>query len=53
LDFETFSLRGPTAVAGEVDGGACVLDALIFQGAAGPTPPIICGQNAGQHGRTD
>ena len=47
LDFNTFSIRGPTDTE-ETGGGACV-DSFQVVGTSGITTPIICGMNTGQH----
>ena len=60
LDFESFSLTGPlednfpNAVDGVVKNshsivGQCLSDNLVVSSAEGPSPPMICGQNTGQH----
>jgi hypothetical protein len=60
LDFEQFSLAGPVVDDFEdvSDGvvrnlhsmvGQCVEDSLAVAGGEGPSPPLLCGQLAGQH----
>merc|ERR1712156_906867 len=44
LDFESFTIQ----VTGTVDGGTCI-DSFTVQTNTGQTPPVICGQNTGQH----
>ena len=39
----------PITAALPGDLGDCVQDRFEFRGAAGSNPPIICGENAGQH----
>jgi hypothetical protein len=49
LDFETFSLRGPTLTS-EADAAATAcLDSFVVKGTSGITSPVICGLNTGHH----
>ena len=60
LDFETFTLAGPqeddfvNAVDSVVKNshsivGQCLSDNLVVAASEGVSPPIICGENSGQH----
>ena len=60
LDFESLTLTGPqednytSAVDSVVKNshsivGQCLSDTLIVVPSEGPAPPIICGENSGQH----
>lgn len=60
LDFESFTLAGPfqDTAADVVDTavknrhsivGECLEDLFVVTSAEGPSPPVICGENTGQH----
>jgi len=53
IDFDTMVLAAPyttTTVADDgVRVGDCLYDTLTVTNPGGPTPPIICGYNTGQH----
>ena len=54
IDFDTLVLAGPYAptpvvVADETKWGDCSTDTLTVTNPGGPSPPIICGLNTGQH----
>ena len=60
LDFESLTLTGPqednytSAVDSVVKNshsivGQCLSDTLIIVPSEGPAPPVICGENSGQH----
>jgi hypothetical protein len=51
LDFETFTILGPSSSTEAASGGACANDALAITGLSSGTLgiPTICGKNTGQH----
>jgi len=53
IDFDTMVLEGPYAtVTAAADGpkvGDCIYDTLTVTNPGGPSPPVICGYNTGQH----
>ena len=60
LDMESFSLSGPledtegdatltTVKTSHSVVGQCQQDRFIVTAAEGPSPPVICGENTGQH----
>merc|ERR1712012_685409 len=50
LDFEQFSISGPTAsLDGEADNAVCIDSFAITGLATGNNIPTICGENMGQH----
>jgi len=55
FDFDTMVLEGPFEYLVPVDSdngpktGDCIYDTLTITNPGGPTPPVICGYNSGQH----
>ena len=53
IDFDTMVLEGPyattTAAADGPKVGDCIYDTLTVTNPGGPSPPVICGYNTGQH----
>jgi hypothetical protein len=53
IDFDTMVLEGPYATTtAAADGprlGDCIYDTLTVTNPGGPSPPVICGYNTGQH----